>query len=115
MLRSCCGRESTQALDPLRPESLMYDWDAPEPTLQGAMFIMEDVASMGPMIGGCLTTWRMHDNLCYTGDPLVDGTIVGFSDKFGGCPSQTMLRVTPEMLHVWIIPRPGGPFEGIET
>lgn len=95
--------------DPLKPESLMYDG----PTLQGAMFLMEEVGAPGPMIGGCLTTWHTHSNLCYSGEPSEGGTIIGLSDW--GCPGGTYVRITPAMLHVWIIPRPGGPFEGLET
>ncbi|MDZ7731740.1 MAG: hypothetical protein U5R31_00305 [Acidimicrobiia bacterium] len=101
-----------EIVNPDKPESLMYASDG---TLEGAMFLMEDVASHGPLVGGCLTTWHIHDNLCYTSSPIPDGTVNGLSD-LTGCGGDSMVRVTPEMLHVWVLPeRQDNPFEGIET
>ncbi|MCC5950553.1 MAG: S-layer homology domain-containing protein [Acidimicrobiia bacterium] len=99
-------------LDPARPESLMYASDG---TVEGAMFLMESVGDPGPMIGGCLTVWHSHDNLCYTAPPAEGGSVIGFTDMGAGCWPPSMLRVTPEMLHVWVIDHPGGPFAGLET
>lgn len=96
-------------LDPMKPESLMISGDA----VQGAMFIMEEVGASGPMVGGCLTLWHAHDNLCYSGPPNEGGTVNWLVDM-GGCPSGSMLYMTPEMLHVYTDGR-ANPFEGLET
>ena len=57
------------------------------------------------MPGGCLTQWHARTNLC-TGGPA--GMISGFSTD-GVCPSGENPLLTPEMLHVWQVPVPGGP------
>ena len=52
-------------LDPARPESLIYlrltdgRW-----TLVGAMYRMPAPDQPGPRVGGPLTAWHAHDNLC---------------------------------------------------
>ena len=97
-------------LDPLKPENLMYDANG---DVEGAMFVMEEVGVMGPLVGGCLTLWHGHTNLCWTGPMQTTGT-VNFLIDLGGCPNGTMLRVTPMMLHVWVDGR-ADPFEGLET
>ncbi len=96
-------------LDPMKPESLMYDGNE----LQGAMFLMESVADEGPMVGGCLTPWHSHNNLCYAAPPNEGGYVSGFTEM--GCFGSSQLYITPGMLHVWVIDRPGGPFEDIDT
>ena len=57
------------------------------------------------MPGGCLTQWHAHTNLC-TGGP--SGTISGFTSD-GACPAGENRLLTPEMMHVWQVPVPGGP------
>src|SRR6266852_4670050 len=57
-----------------------------------------------------------YDNLCFD---RTTGVIVAFAhdsssdrgDKSGTCPRGSSNRSTPEMLHVWIIDNPGGPFD----
>ena len=96
-----------RVLDPNKPESLMYAIPPTgAPILLGAMFLMEN-GEPGPQVGGCLTQWHVHDNLC-----LADqgGRMVGVVDANGQCPAGSSNRVTPEMLHVWGIDVPGGPF-----
>lgn len=99
-----------EVLNPLKPESIMVASDG---AVEGAMFLMEQVGQPGPMVGGCLTRWHLHDNLCYSAPAIEGGSVVGLTDW--GCPDGSMLMVSPEMLHVWVVPRPGGPFEGLET
>ena len=67
-------------LDSDRPEAIVYDGRR----VIGALFIMPKVSDTGPQIGGCLTLWHRH------------------RDDSGS--------LTPEMLHVWIVENPGGPF-----
>ena len=68
-------------LDPAHPEGLLYGrTDHHGLVLIGAFYLMEDPNVHGPEIGGCLTRWHVH--------------------KAGAV----------EMLHVWIVDMPGGPF-----
>jgi hypothetical protein len=92
-------------LDPDHVQSLVYAFTPYGPVLVAAMYLMPSVGDKGPMPGGCLTQWHAHTNLC-TGGPA--GTISGFSTD-GVCPSGENPLLTPEMLHVWQVPVPGGP------
>jgi hypothetical protein len=104
--------------DVLRPDhvqSLIYFNSTHGPVLIGAMYIMPNLATPGPEIGGTLTVWHHHDNLCFD---RTTGVIVAFAhdstansnDKSGVCPQGSSNRSTPEMLHVWLIATPDGPF-----
>lgn len=104
--------------DILRPDhvqSLIYFNGTHGPVLIGAMYIMPKLGMAGPEIGGSLTVWHKHDNLCFD---TTTGVIVAFArdsssnsmDKSGTCPAGSSNRSTPEMLHVWLIANPGGPF-----
>ena len=92
-------------LDPNHVQSLVYAFTPYGPVLVAAMYLMPTVEDKGPMPGGCLTQWHAHTNLC-TGGPT--GSISGFSTD-GVCPAGESLLHTPEMLHVWQVPVPGGP------
>jgi len=105
--------------DILRPDhvqSVIYYNSPRGPILIGAMYIMPRLGMPGPQIGGSLTVWHHHDNLCFD---RTTGVIVAFAhsaffdrgDKSGTCPPGSSNRSTPEMLHVWIIDNPGGPFD----
>ena len=56
-------------LDPDFPESLVYE-PQPDGTKQlvSAMYMLPDTVTLDevPDIGGALTQWHIHDNLCYT-------------------------------------------------
>jgi hypothetical protein len=104
--------------DILRPDhvqSLIYFNAKHGPVLIGAMYIMPNLATPGPEIGGSLTVWHHHDQLCIDKST---GVIVAFAhdaslnsnDKSGTCPRGSSNGSTPEMLHVWLIPNPDGPF-----
>lgn len=93
-------------VDPTRPESLVF-YRKPQggDILLGAMFIMSP-GKKGPAIGGSLTHWHAHDNLC---GAQKGGVVVVKAD--GTCPSgSSKIPMTPEMLHVWVVDYPDGPF-----
>lgn len=92
-------------LDPNHVQSLVYAFTPFGPVLVAAMYLMPTLGDKGPMPGGCLTQWHAHTNLC-TGGPT--GAISGFSTN-GVCPAGESPLFTPEMLHVWQVPVPGGP------
>jgi hypothetical protein len=92
-------------MDPNHVQSLVYAFTPYGPVLVAAMYLMPSVGDPGPMPGGCLTQWHAHTNLC-TGGP--SGLISGFQTS-GVCPTGENPLRTPEMLHVWQVPVPGGP------
>jgi hypothetical protein len=79
-----------RVLDVDRPESLLYGRRRDGSLFPiGAMFVTASVRDRGPRVGGCLTPWHRQ----------------GF--PFAG-PGQ----ISAEMLNVWTIAVPGGPFAG---
>jgi hypothetical protein len=100
---------SYEGLNPKDPSSLVYAINVPNhaPILLGAMYIMRDQQS-GLQIGGELTRWHTHLVTCVNGHQ----TIAGFAVQLrGGCnPATWRDRYTAQMLHVWVVPYPGGVF-----
>ncbi len=102
-------------LNPLHVQSLIYFNGKQGPILIGAMFIMPRSFEAGPQVGGPLTVWHQHSNICFDD---VTGMAVAFADdasssandKSGSCPRGSTHRTTPQMLHVWLIDNPDGPF-----
>ena len=72
-----------EILDPDRPEALVYANTSEGTILLGAMYVMPEPGVSGPRIGGCLTQWHAH-------------SLRGWE--------------TPEMMHMWSVDVPGGPF-----
>jgi len=103
-------------LDPSQPESLVYE---PQPDgtkkLVAAMFMMPDGSTLddAPNIGGPLTQWHIHDNLCFNNDP-VSPRLTSVTDSGGSCPAGTTKFDPSPMIHVWITPHPCGPFAALE-
>jgi hypothetical protein len=98
-----------QGLNPQHPSSLVYAINVPNhaPILLGAMYIMGDQQN-GPQIGGELTRWHSHLVTCVNGQQ----TVAGFGVQLrGGCdPATWQDQYTAQMLHVWVVPYPGGVF-----
>ena len=84
-------RRNSAVLDPNQIESLVYGWtDRHGVVLIGALYVMPKAGMPGPEIGGCLTQWHIHE--------------IGPRDHNGKGAE------FPEMLHVWTVDMPGGPF-----
>ena len=104
------------ALDPDHPESLVYQ---PQPDgskkLVSAMFMLPDTVPLEkvPNIGGALMQWHIHDNLCFTNDPVAPH-VAGITNATGGCPSGLKKFRPAPMIHVWIVPHTCGPFAALE-
>ena len=101
-------------LDPQHIQSLIYYNGKQGTVLIGAMYIMPNRAMDGPQIGGPLTQWHQHSNICFDD---TTGIAVAFvhsgvdtNDKSGSCPRGSTNKTTPQMLHVWLIDNPEGPF-----
>jgi hypothetical protein len=98
-----------RVLDPDRPEFLMYYGTPKGKRLSGFMFYANSPEGRGPQPGGNSTIWHYHvwkATLC-----LLKGMIsVGMADADGRCAQGTPTHRSPEMMHVWLIDHPNGPF-----
>jgi hypothetical protein len=107
----------TDILDPLHPESLVYDTRvAGHPTLEAAMFMLapgDRFTDVPPLFQSPLTQFHVHDNICFqqTADPL-QKVFAGLTSN-GECPAGQTLAGNIPMLHVWIVKNPCGPFAAL--
>jgi hypothetical protein len=104
-----------RVLDPTRPEGLLYAFTDRGPVVVAAVYLMNRPDEPGRAVGGCLTRWHGHGNLC-SSDPA-HGLITGVLDESGRCPPGQVPWAVPPMLHTWVIDIPG-PFArhaGIST
>lgn len=98
-------------LDPDYPESLVFDTTTTPKHLAAAMFMMNpgDTLADVPDVGGALTQWHVHNNLCFAGP-----RVAGLTDADGNCPGGLTKGAETPMIHVWIQPHPCGPFAALE-
>lgn len=104
-------------LDPDFPESLVYDTTVTPKKLVSAMFMMNpgDTLAETPDVGGKLTQWHVHNNLCFAGP-----RVAGLTDAAGNCAAGLTKGAETPMIHVWIDSSPGslpykcGPFTALE-
>jgi hypothetical protein len=101
-------------LDPDHPESLVYqpDRQTGEKKLVAAMYMLNPDQTLDdvPDIGGKLTQWHIHNNLCFT----VEGRVAGLTSPDGSCRAPLVQGSQAPMIHVWIVPHPCGPFAALE-
>jgi hypothetical protein len=99
-----------QGLNPQDPSSLVYAINVPHhaPILLGAMYIMGGDHQNGPQVGGGLTRWHSHLVTCVDGYQTIAGFGVRLRDPCN--PNTWQDRYTAQMLHVWVVPYPGGVF-----
>jgi hypothetical protein len=97
-----------RVLDPTRPEGLLYAHTDRGPVLVAAVYMMNRAGEPGREVGGCLTRWHVHHELC-SSDPA-KGLISGVRTRGGSCPPGQVSWAAPPFLHVWTIDFPGGPF-----
>jgi hypothetical protein len=102
-------------LDPKRPESLVYENRNGRQSVVAAMYMLpfDSHFSNVPDVGGGLTQWHVHADLCLTNDPN-QKFVVGFAALNGPCPAGTTKAGNQPMLHVWRVPNPCGPFAALE-
>jgi hypothetical protein len=92
--------KSGDVLDPSHPSSLVYANTVNGPVLLGAMYMGPGPCQPGPDVGGSLTDWHAHDNLCLSATHQV----VGKTTSAGTCTTGTHNTSTYFMLHVWVAP-----------
>lgn len=103
-------------LDPNYPESLVYEVGADgSRTLVSAMFMLPPSMELAdiPDWGGRLMQWHVHDDLCFTDDPVAP-TVARVVAVGGACPPPTVKLDPAPMIHVWITPHRCGPFSALE-
>ncbi len=94
--------EDGRIFDPERPETLVYAQGANGPVLLGAMFQMQGFREPGPRVGGPLTVWHGHENVCLS---LIPPAMVSLQSPYGVCPIGSVnIPATNEMIHAWTIP-----------
>jgi hypothetical protein len=89
----------TDGFDPSQPAFLVYANTVGGARLLGAMYLGPAPCTPGPDVGGPLTQWHAHDNLCLSG-----GQVVGRTSATGTCASGVHNTDTYFMLHVWTEP-----------
>jgi hypothetical protein len=103
-------------LNPDYPESLVYQV-GPDGSrkLASVMFMLNpgDTLADVPELGGKLTQWHIHDNLCFTPDP-VNPRVAGLRAPGGPCNPPLVAGGETPMIHVWIQPHECGPFSALE-
>ncbi|MEY3071441.1 MAG: hypothetical protein RL473_1548 [Actinomycetota bacterium] len=105
-------------LNPNYPESLVFAvGQGGSRTLVSAMYMVGDEYTLEtvPDVGGPLTQWHIHNNLCFNQDPKISGStrVVGVTSEDGPCSFGVKIQPNP-MLHVWLKPQACGPFAALE-
>jgi hypothetical protein len=102
-------------LDPLRPESIVYGYVNGIQRAVAAMYQLPFGSTFAdvPDVGGALTQWHVHADLCLTNNPQ-QRILSSFTTVSGSCPPHTSKASNTPMLHVWIVPNPCGPFAALE-
>ncbi|MFB6345152.1 MAG: WG repeat-containing protein [bacterium] len=95
-------------LDPDRPENLMFYQTGDGKKLVGMMYVMNSNYAEGPQVGGPLTIWHYHNletTYCRKYGQLPVGPAIE-----GNCRVGKPSKRSPEMIHVWFVDHPQGPF-----
>jgi hypothetical protein len=92
-------------LDPQAPEQLVYAIRGGRSVLLGVVYQLPVAGASGPAVGGSSTRWHAH-NVCVGLLPPGFGAV----NPFGTCPPFTISLTLPEMMHVWVVDPPGGPY-----
>jgi hypothetical protein len=102
-------------LDPARPESLVYEVRNGRQEIVAAMYMLPTGSRFtdAPDVGGPLTQWHVHSDLCLTNSTDAK-TLSGFTAVNGNCPPGSTKAGNTPMLHVWVVPNVCGPFAALE-
>jgi len=107
--------DDDDTLNPDAPESLVYRVGTNgSRTLVSAMFMLAPNVPLenAPDVGGRLTQWHIHDDLCFT--PGATPRVAGVTTVEGSCTAPLEKLPPAAMIHVWIVPHPCGPFAALE-
>jgi hypothetical protein len=98
-------------LDPRHPAALVYAHTRHGAVLLGAMYQMPRPGEPGPDVGGALTPWHYHTNICLSLPGLL---LSGLSTPWGQCPPGSVRVGSADQLHVWTAANPNGPFGDLD-
>jgi hypothetical protein len=108
-------------LDPDHPESLVFNVSRDgKRTLAAAMYMAPGGTPDDeiPDVGGPITQWHIHNNLCYSPAKMVDGApqrqVIGLTNREGTCDRGEFLSPNAPMPHVWVVEHECGPFSSLE-
>ena len=103
-------------LDSKHPESLVYEMRNGKKTLVAAMYMLELGSTFAdvPDVGGALTQWHVHNNLCLVDDPNDPLRKYVALPSNGTCPAGSSKATATPMIHVWIVKNACGPFASLE-
>jgi hypothetical protein len=105
-------------LDSKYPESLVYQMRNGVKTLVSAMYMLPFGARFtdAPDVGGALTQWHVHNNLCLVDNPSdpLQKVVGGLTGVNGSCPAGSTKAASSPMLHVWIVANKCGPFAPLD-
>ena len=104
------------SLNPDEPESLVYEVGQDgSRKLVSVMYLLPSSVSLDavPDVGGRLTQWHVHNDLCFTNDPTAP-QVAGITTPTGSCTPPLVKFPASPMIHVWIVPHPCGPFAALE-
>lgn len=101
-----------EVLNPEKPEFLMFYYTEQGPILAGVAFVLAELYTHGPQIGGHETVWHFHS---YPSDcvanPYPEGHKLRSTLIQGECKAgEVFVDRSPEMLHVWFVNHPYGRF-----
>ena len=96
-------------LDCERPEFLMYYGTPLGKQLVGMMFYVAEPMARGPQRGGAETVWHFH---VWNRPTCMLRGLLGVGDPAEGEPCERGVSThrSPEMLHLWFLEHPDGPF-----
>jgi hypothetical protein len=102
-------------LDPQRPESIVYEYRNGAQRAVAAMYMLPfgNTFANVPDVGGPLTQWHVHADLCLTNNPQ-QRIVSSITSINGACPTGTSKAGDTPMLHVWAVPNPCGPFAALD-
>jgi len=104
-------------LDPKQPESLVYEVRDGKQQIAAAMFMLPIGSRFtdAPDVGGALTQWHVHRDLCFKQNPSdsLQWLVQGQTDSNGDCPAGQTQKGNEPMMHVWIVKNACGPFAGL--
>jgi hypothetical protein len=109
-------------LDPDHPESLVYKTGPGGKKVLAAAMYMAPAGTPDdevPDVGGPITQWHIHNNLCYSPVRDDDGapqrSVIGLTSGPGQCRRGEYLSPQAPMLHVWVVSDDAcGPFAALE-
>ncbi len=110
--------DDDRILDSKHPESLVYEFRNGRKTLVAAMYMMPIGSRFTdvPNVGGNLTQWHIHNDLCLADNPNdpLQKVVSGVTSGNGTCPAGSAKAGATPMLHTWIVANRCGPFAALD-